>query len=373
MEYSNLCGLKVSKLGFGTMRFPCIDENDGNVDLVKTKEMIDYAIKHGVNYFDTAYMYHECKSEEIIGSMLKDYPRDSYYIADKYPGFMKKGVDPSIVFEEQLKRCGVDYFDFYLLHNFYEFTSDIYENDNPDVIGYLVKQKELGRIKHLGFSCHADVEFLEHILQKYHDVLEFCQIQLNYVDYTLQRANKKIELLNKYNIPIIVMEPVRGGKLANVDERIANLIDKIEPNGSKASVAFRFNLSLSGIAVILSGMSSFEQVKDNINTFSNIKTFTKEEINKLAEVGKQVYKGVPCTACRYCTKVCENQIDIPRLLALYNEHQFAPTSKNVINRIIILPEETYPTKCVSCGKCANVCPQKIEIPKYIDVLKELVK
>ena len=316
MQYSTACGEKISKLAFGTMRLPLKD--DGSIDQNQVNEMTDYAMAHGVNYFDTAYPYHDGRSEIAIGKALAKYPRESFRLVTKFPGhqFMKK-YDCDGIFHEQLAKCGVDYFDFYLFHNVYENSLATYKSGEYGIVDYFVKQKQLGKIRHLGFSTHARAENLEEILDFFGDRIEFCQIQLNYVDWTLQDAKKKIELLGSRGIPVMVMEPVRGGKLTDLGEENNARLKGLRPGESIASWAFRWLAEIPEVATVLSGMSSLEQMKDNIRTFTDGTPLSEEEWNMMLEIAETLKKGVPCTACRYCCGGCPMGLDIPMLLAAW--------------------------------------------------------
>lgn len=223
MIYKNFQDIKLSRLGMGAMRLPTIDGDDHHIDEKATKEMVAYAMKQGMNYYDTAWGYHGGQSEFLLGKILKDYPRDSFYLATKFPGYdlsnMSKVQD---IFEKQLEKCQVEYFDFYLFHNVCEMNIQAYLDKNYGIFNYLWEQKKRGRIKHLGFSAHGDLSTMKLFLEAYGDKMEFCQIQLNYLDYLFQDAKAKIELLNEYHIPVWVMEPLRGGRLANLQEDYAN-------------------------------------------------------------------------------------------------------------------------------------------------------
>ncbi len=373
MYYRNFKDKKISLLGFGAMRFPTVEKNgERAVDLVLTEKMIDTAVRHGVNYFDTAWPYHGGMSERILGGLLAKYPRESYYLADKYPGHqLMSEYKPAEIFEEQLKRCGVDYFDFYLLHNVCESSVATYLDPKWGIIDYFLEQKRLGKIRHLGFSTHASVEVLEAFLQKVGDKMEFCQIQLNYLDYTLQRAGEKCELLSRYGIPVWVMEPVRGGKLANLPEYAEAVLRKRRPYESAAAWGFRWLHNIPEVTVILSGMSSMEQVEDNLRTFSGGEPLNAEECDILLEIAEGMKQSVPCTSCRYCVDGCPAGLDIPALLGIYNELRFSPTV-NVGMRVEFLPEEKKASACIKCGKCMEICPQKIEIPKTLESLTEML-
>lgn len=365
MKYIEACGEKLSRLAFGTMRLPL--REGGSIDQDQVNAMTDYAMEHGVNYYDTAYPYHNGYSEIAIGKALAKYPRDSFKLVDKFPGhqFMKK-YDCEGIFEEQLAKCGVDYFDFYLLHNIYENSLETYKNEEYGIVDYLVKQKDLGRIKHLGFSTHARAENLEGILDFLGDKIEFCQIQLNYMDWTLQDAKSKIELLGSRGIPVMVMEPVRGGKLADLGEVNYAKLRSLRPDESIASWAFRWLMEIPEVATVLSGMSTLDQMKDNIRTFSEGEPLSGEEWQTMLEIADSLKKGVSCTACRYCCDGCPAELDIPMLLAGYNDLKFGG-GLTVSMQMDGTPEDKWPDKCIGCGACAAVCPQHIEIP---DVLKE---
>ena len=366
MIYSNFQDIKLSKLGFGTMRLPVKEDN--TIDQNQVEEMIDIAIKSGINYFDTAFPYHSGLSEISVGKALSKYPRDSYYLANKYPGHqIADEYKPEEIFEKQLKKCGVDYFDFYLLHNVYENDIDVYEDPKWGIIDYFVKQKELGRIKHLGFSSHAQADILEQFIEKHPNTFEFCQIQLNYVDWGLQNAKKKVEILNKHNLPIIVMEPVRGGKLANFDEETNKKLNDLRPNLSVASWAFNWLLNIEGIAVVLSGMSNIEQMQDNIKTFNDNNPLNEDEINLVYDIAKKLANTVPCTKCRYCCDGCPMGLDIPRLINIYNDLKVTK-SVNTIMALDSMDKDKWPSACLKCGACAQICPQSIQIP---DILEDL--
>ncbi len=375
MIYRDFQDIKLSQLGFGTMRMPVKNTETGELDQEQINEMVRIAAENGVNYFDTAYPYQGGLSELAIGEALKQLPRDSFYLATKFPGHQVcSNYDPSIVFEDQLDKCQVDYFDFYLLHNVYENSLSTYEDEKWGIIDYFVEQKKLGRIKHLGFSTHALVGFMEEFLEKYGDIMEFCQIQVNYLDWTLQDAKAKCQLLNKYNIPIFVMEPVRGGKLANLGDAENQRLKELRPEDSIASWAFRFLQDIEGVTMILSGMSNIDQMVDNCKTFKEEKALSEEERNTLLDFAEGMKKSVPCTACRYCTDGCPMGLDIPNLLALYNDVAFSPNF-NVGMIINALSEDKKPAACIACGACAAVCPQKIDIPEALSdfaaKLKEL--
>ena len=255
-EYKNT-GKQISILGLGCMRLPKLDPEKPDIDEPKAFEMVDYAYNHGINYFDTAWPYHGEMSEEFVGRALKKYPRDSFYLATKMPVWLvNTPEDSERIFAKQLEKLQTDYFDFYLLHNVYEKSMETYLDQKWGIIDYFKEQKRLGRIRHLGFSSHAKVEGLEKFLDICGEDMEFCQIQLNYLDWTLQDAKKKCELLTKRNIPIWVMEPVRGGKLAKLDESSEEKLKALRPEESVAAWGFRFLQNIPGVTMVLSGMSN---------------------------------------------------------------------------------------------------------------------
>ena len=370
MIYTEFHGLKLSQLGFGTMRLPL--REDKSIDEAQAAAMTAEAIAHGVNYFDTAWPYHSGKSETVIGSILKNYPRESFYLADKFPGHqIAPSYDVAAVFEKQLEKCGVDYFDFYLLHNVYESSIAVYEDERWGIIPYLLEQKRNGRIRHLGFSTHAGLPALESFLEKHGHEMEFCQIQLNYLDWTLQQAKEKCALLNRYQLPIWVMEPVRGGKLANLPDYAQAQLRQLRPGMSDASWALRFVQQLPGVTMILSGMSNLQQMQDNLATFDHPEPLTEREQALLLEIAEKLKSAVPCTACRYCCDGCPQGIDIPQMLRVLNEIRVAP-STTAIMATEALPEQQQPKSCLGCSACAAICPQKIDIPACMQELTERI-
>ncbi len=366
MIYNDFCGKQLSLLGFGTMRLPTLP--DGTVDAALTEAMVDAAIAGGVNYFDTAYPYMNGTSEIFVGKALKKYPRESFYLADKYPGHqIAESYNPAEIFEEQLAKCGVEYFDFYLLHNVYEKSAETYADARWGIVDYFIKQKKLGRIKHLGFSTHAGLDTLKWFIDKYGKHMEFCQIQLNYLDYTLQNAKEKYELLSDAGIPVWVMEPVRGGKLAVLPEEAQRRL----PEGEKApSLAFRWLQRFPNVKMILSGMSDMAQMLDNIASFSERHPLSDSESELLLDIAESLKSSVPCTACRYCTDGCPMGLDIPRLISVYNDMSFSPGLTPTM-QLEALPEEKRAAACIACGACVSLCPQNIDIPATLKRLDTL--
>lgn len=360
---------ELSLLGFGAMRLPV--KEDGSIDEEQVKEMTRYAIEHGVNYFDTAWPYHGGESEKVMGRVLSEYPRESYYLATKYPGhqILSDGYNPAEIFEEQLRKCGVEYFDFYLLHNVYEKSMDTYLDERWGIIDYFKEQKRLGRIKHLGFSTHAHTEGLEAFLKICGKDMEFCQIQLNYLDWTLQDAKAKVELLESYTIPVWVMEPVRGGKLVTLDEVSESKLKQSRPEESIVAWSFRFLQSISSVKMILSGMSTMKQMVENIATFEELKPLSSDEMDLILSVAETMKDSIPCTGCRYCVDGCPMGLNIPLLISVYNEMRVSPS----VNAAMIIEFEENskkPSACIGCGKCTKICPQNISIPEVLKDLNE---
>ena len=370
MIYREFLGKKLSLLGFGTMRLPV--DAQGNIDEAETEAMTAYALSHGINYIDTAHPYHRGKSELVMGRILSQYPRESFYLADKYPGHIHElEHDPAGIFEGQLRKCRVDYFDFYLLHNVYENSMDTYLDPKLGIIDYFREQKKLGRIKHLGFSSHGSVENLRQFLDICGDDMEFCQIQLNWLDWTLQQAKEKYELLTERGIPVIVMEPVRGGKLGQLSESAAAKLADIAPGRTAFDLSFRFLQSLPNVAVVLSGMSAMAHMEENVATFDKAEPLTEEETKALLDIAEEMKDCVPCTGCRYCCDGCPAGLDIPNLLTTYNDIKVIPHYVTAMH-VEMLPEEKKPSACIGCGKCSQICPQHIDVPEALaDLIKRM--
>lgn len=355
--------LTLSALGMGTMRLPVFGKDDARIDEDKASEMVSYAIKQGINYFDTAWGYHSGNSETVMGRILSQYPRDSFYLATKFPGYDLSNMGKvEEIFEKQLKKCQVEYFDFYLFHNVCEMNIDAYLDGKYGIFDYLMKQKENGRIRHLGFSIHGNMDVMRRFLDAYGEYMEFCQIQLNYIDWSFQDAKAKVDLLNERQIPIWVMEPLRGGKLADLPEPAAQRVKALRPDGGIPEMAFRFLQAVPGVTMVLSGMSDYEQLKDNIKTFETDSPLSAEEMEKLLAVADGMLNGVlACTACHYCVSHCPKGLDIPALLKLYNEHSFTGGGFIAPMALKAVPEEKHPSACIACRSCEAVCPQQLKI------------
>ncbi|MFR7989275.1 MAG: aldo/keto reductase [Anaerovoracaceae bacterium] len=368
MIYKDFQGIKLSALGMGAMRLPVIDQDDAKVDQETTEKMVDYAMAHGVNYYDTAWGYHGGHSEIAMGKALSRYPRENFYLADKFPGYDLSNMDKvEEIFEEQLKKCGVEYFDFYLFHNVCEMNIDEYLNESHGIFDYLMKQKENGRIRHLGFSAHGSYEVMERFLKKYGEHMEFCQIQLNYMDWSFQDAKAKMELLKEYHLPVWVMEPLRGGQLASLSEDAEKKLKSLRPQEKTPAWAFRFLQSLPEVVVTLSGMSNEKQMEENIETYQEEKPLNEEEMAALQAIADEIIgkHALPCTACHYCVSHCPQGLDIPQLLSLYNEHIVTGGGFIAPMAMMAIPEDKRPSACVGCRSCEAVCPQQIKISEAL--------
>ena len=371
MKKSKIASLnaEISLLGFGLMRLPILDGKMSNIDYPKAQDMIDRAYKAGVNYYDTAYLYHEGKSEVFAGETLSKYPRDSYYLASKMPSWEKftSEADLERIFNEQLERCKTSYFDFYLAHSL---GDDRMDNLKNYIYGFLCKKKKEGLIHRMGFSFHDHPDVLDEIVKNYQ--WDFGMIQLNYLDWEINNAKRLYETLAEHKIPILIMEPVKGGTLSNkLNDKVLGIIKKADPASSTASLALRFAASFSGVATILSGMTEPEHVEDNLRTFEDIKPLSDEE-QKILEEAAQIYRTsgiIPCTDCRYCIDVCPSGVNIPEVLVRYNHHLVNKILINFINQYRVIKKSEQAHNCTSCGLCIKHCPQGIDIPKY---LKEVV-
>ena len=376
MIYKDFNGEKLSALGLGMMRLPLKSGDDSDIDEAHTEKMIAYALEHGVNYFDTAWGYHNGCSELIAGKLLSKYPRGSYKLASKFPGYDLANM-PKVkeIFNKQLSKCRTEYFDFYLFHNLCEMNVDAYLDEKYGIYDYLIAQRDAGRIKHLGLSVHGSIDILKRFLDKYGKDMEFCQVQLNWLDWDFQDAKSKVELLGELGIPVWVMEPVRGGKLANLPEKYAQKLKSMRDDETAASFAFRFIQSIPQVGVTLSGMSNFEQLKANIQTFETSKPLNKIEWDALMAMAKEMTsaKSLPCTSCRYCTSHCPKGIDIPEIIKLYNEHVFSDGGFLAPMALGAIEEGKRPNVCVSCRSCEAVCPQQIKISEMMKDFVEKVK
>ena len=364
------------KLGFGLMRLPLLDENDGaSIDLELTKKMVDAFIENGFTYFDTAWMYCGFASENATKEVLvKRYPRDSYTLATKlHAGFIKTKEDRDAVFNKQLEKTGVEFFDYYLLHSVEDGAN--YEGYvKYDCFNWAMKKKEEGLIRHFGFSFHGTPELLDKILSE-HPEVEIVQIQMNYADWEnpLVQSGRLYEVLRKYNMPFLVMEPVKGGSLASASPDVEAEMKKIKPDASVASWALRFAASLPGVATVLSGMSNEEQMNDNLKTFTNFEPLSEEERKVIEKAQDELKKNptVPCTSCRYCCDGCPQQISIPDVfralntIRLYGEKDRAQSYYEKLTQT-----SGKAGDCIQCGQCESVCPQHLSIISLLEEASE---
>ena len=376
MIYRDFKGIKLSALGMGCMRFPVCDGDNSKIDIDATRSMVAYAFENGVNYFDTAWGYHDGASESVIGEILKDYPRDSFYLASKFPGYDLANIDKvEEIFEAQLKKCQVDYFDFYLIHNVCELNIDAYLDPKHGILDYLLKQKENSRIRHLGFSTHGTIRTMTRFLDAYGRYMEFCQLQVNWLDWKMQNAKGKIELVKKYGLPVWVMEPVRGGKLASLSPEHEVKLKTTRPEATAAEWAFRFLQTIPEVTVTLSGMSNMAQLKENIATYETEKPLNADETELLFDIQKALTSKctLPCTACRYCTTHCPVGLDIPHLIEIYNEDVFSGGGFMAPMAIGALDDSKKPSACIGCRACEAVCPQNIKISEMMSDFVERLK
>ena len=357
-EFKKL-GIETKLLGFGCMRFPTIN---GEIDEAKAEEMIDTAYKAGVNYFDTAYVYHNGKSESFVGKVLAKYPRDTYYIATKLPVWnLKEKEDVKKVIDEQFARLDKEVIDFYLLHSMQKKAWD--KAVEFEALKVIEEYRKAGKIKYVGFSFHDSYEVFEEIINSYD--WDFCQIQYNYVDTEIQAGLKGYKLTEEKGIPLVIMEPIKGGSLASLPKEVSEPFRQIHPEWSDASWALRFVASHENVKVILSGMSTLEQVKDNLATFENLEDLTSCELETINNVAKALKARTKngCTGCRYCMP-CPAGVDIPNNFSAWNIY-YKYESENAASWAVrqVKATEGYATKCVGCGKCEAVCPQHLSIRK----------
>ena len=363
---------RMSKLGFGLMRLP---EKEGKIQMDQVCRMVDEYMKAGLNYFDTAYVYHSGRSEGAAKeALVKRYPREDFMLATKLPGWeLKTKEDRDRIFNIQLERAGVDYFDFYLLHSIED--GNIAKYESLDCFKWLQEKKAEGKVKHGGFSFHGSPALLERVLDE-HPETEFVQIQLNYADWNnpVVCSGKLYEILKKRNIPMIIMEPVKGGTLASLTPELEKKYKDLRPDSSIASWAFRYVASLPGVMTVLSGMSSEEQMKDNLETFKNFEPLTDREREVVDEVTAIMLniEQIGCTACRYCTDGCPKKISIPDVfkaintMKLYNE-DFRPRA--FYNGLLNVGNGRA-ADCIGCGQCESVCPQHLPIIKLLKEASE---
>ncbi|MDO4976411.1 MAG: aldo/keto reductase [Eubacteriales bacterium] len=360
-------------LGFGCMRMPLLDrKNQASFDYTQIEAMFDAFIEQGFTYFDTAYTYHAFQSEcAVKKALVERYPRDTYELATKlYLSKFKTKEEMEALFNEQLEKCGVEFFDYYLLHNM---GQRVYKKCvDTDAFHFIKEKKEAGKAKNVGMSFHDSPELLEEILEKYADCLDFVQLQVNYVD--MDQANvqsrKCLAVAQKYNLPVVVMEPCKGGTLVNVPEEAKKLMEEFNPDTSIASWALRFAASQPGVVRVLSGMGDMNQVMDNCSTFTDFQPINEEEQKVIDQVIEIINSktAVPCTACEYCTAGCPKNIAIPQYFAAYNS--IMRTSKGFSSQLVyynntVLNNHGRASECIECGKCEQACPQHLPIRQYL--------
>ena len=369
----------MKKLGFGCMRLPLTNPDDpSTVDHEKFCEMVDEFLNRGFTYFDTAYMYHNGKSEIAVReALVKRHPRDSFLLADKLPLFVIKNEgDKERIFDEQFEKCGVDYFDYYLLHNVN--SSSIETANKFDCFEFIKQKKAEGKLRHIGFSYHDNAENLDKILTE-HPEMEFVQIQLNYLDYETAyiQSRKCYEVIKKHGKKAWIMEPVKGGMLANPIEEVKNMLNSHLPNATPSSWAIRFAASHNEVAMVLSGMSNMEQLCDNTDNMSAFVPLTDEEKQILAKAADIINAktAVPCTACAYCVEGCPMNIAIPEYFSIYNSaKQRGERSQNhVIYYRNYSKNRGKASDCIGCKNCESACPQHIEISKFLKDVADLME
>lgn len=380
---------EVSKLGFGCMRLP-LQADGKTIDAAKSIAMLKHAYENGVNYFDTAWGYLDGQSEPFMGKVLKNFPRDTFYLASKMPSWHVQNLaEAKNLFARQLERCQVEWFDYYLLHSLTskEEFDRIYTNEK--VLEFLQQQKSEGRIRRFGYSFHGSLPFMKHLLDSY--PWDFVQIQLNYLDWDIQQASVLYELARARNLPVIIMEPVRGGALATLNDRAAAILRQADPSRSLASWAIQYAAALPGVLTVLSGMSTMEQVLDNLATVKNLQPVTDEDKAILQQVVEAYLEAspIPCTACGYCLP-CPFEVDIPGNFQLYNKaagkqlltnkqetaqkeaEAETTTKREELQKIWEkLPEENFAGQCRSCNACVPKCPQQIAIPERMQQIAAL--
>lgn len=352
--------LTLPLLGFGCMRLPTVSSGGPDIDHATARKMIEEAMRAGCNYFDTAYMYHRGLSEKCLGELLQDYPRDSYYLTDKMPvWYASDEAGMERIFREQLSRCRTTYFDFYLVHSL---GKDNWEKAQQlKAYDFLLKKKKEGKIRKLGFSFHDAPELLKEIVKAH--PWDFVQLQINYLDWELYRSREQYEIATEAGLPVIVMEPLRGGTLATLSPDAEAILKKAEPDLSTASWAFRYLAGLPNVICILSGMTRPEHVTDNIRTFAPIRPLSENE-RKVLNDALAVYRkhlAVPCTSCKYCMP-CPFGVEIPKIFGLYNQYKISGNRWGFSNIYKTIPASSRASACVGCGKCAEQCPQHIDIP-----------
>ena len=368
--------LSLPRLGFGSRRLPL--NEDGTINSSVVEAMVDYAMEKGLNYFNTGYNYHRMKSEGVISKALSKYPRESYFLADSYPGYQSDdGRNPKDIFEEQLEKCGAGYFDFYRLQNVYGKYFEAYSDLNLGIVDYFVKQKEKGRIRHLGFSTYGSPNIISKFLNQFGSVMEFAQIGMNYIDWTLRHVNRKYELLTARNIPIFVIEPMHGGRLTHLPAEDEAVLSFCVPNRTPREISYRWLESFPNVKMIISTMSSFNQLQQDVSLFEKFEKkdrLSHAEIKSVEKFAEHLIKGISCDDCGVCTENCPYSLDIPSIIHLYNDIRFSSLNKAVASAIML--HDRFPGKnlhrCLGCGVCNLLCSRKTDIPKVIFEVREML-
>jgi Predicted oxidoreductases of the aldo/keto reductase family len=361
----------ISLLGFGMMRLPKIEADKPDIEEQHALDMIDHAYQNGVTYYDTAWPYHSGLSEPFAARALSRYPRESFQLATKLPTWLiESEADVDKYFELQLERCGVEYFDFYLIH---ALSSDNwFRVGKHNIYEKLLKRKEQGQIRNIGFSFHDDVPMLREIASAH--PWDFAQIQLNYLDWEFQDAKTQYSILAGKGIPVVIMEPVRGGSLVSLCPEGLSILKEADVTASPASWAMRFAASLPGVLTVLSGMSHLDHVVDNVNTFRDFKPLSEDEL-RIVDRAVTAYRqagAVPCTGCRYCME-CPAGVDIPLVFGLYNDYKVSGSVGNLLNNFELMGEAKQAKACIACGACLPKCPQSIDIPAELAKVQQVVE
>lgn len=356
-------------MGMGCMRLPSAPEGSRVIDPIPARGVLQYAYESGINYFDTAYTYHHEKSESFVGSTLCQYPRETYYLATKMPSWLlsdRQAVES--MFFEQLKNCQTEYFDFYLAHNMG--ASKIPALESLGIYDFLRRQKELGRIRHLGFSFHDSPAVLQEIVDRYD--WDFAQIQLNYLDWELQNAKRQYQILDQAGLQTIVMEPLRGGALVRLCPEAAEILQQANPYITPTDWGLRFAASFPNVLTVLSGMSSREQVFENVRTIAAFRPFSPSELETLRQALAAYRRSgaIPCTACQYCMD-CPSGVDISRLIGIYSQYLENHNGNQFLAHCHNLGKKSQPECCIACGACLEKCPQRLPIPDYMAQMAEL--
>ena len=366
--------ISLPRLGFGSRRLPL--NEDGTINVPMVQVMVDYAMEKGVNYFNTGYTYHKMQAESVIAEALSKYPRESYFLADSYPGYNgQEERKPELIFEEQIAKKGIGYIDFYRLQNVYGQYFDAYSDENLGIVKYFIEQRNKGRIKHLGFSAHGSPAVVKKFIEKFGSEMEFAQIEMNYVGWTLREAEKKYEFLSLKNIPIFVIEPMHGGRLAHLSPEDESVLKFCIPDRSPEEISFRWIESFPNVKVIISSMSSFNQAQKEVALFEKQDSLSSEEIKNIEKFAAHLLKGITCNECGFCVENCPYSLDIPSIVHLYSDIKFCSLNKAVSAAIML--HDRFPGKnlhrCLGCGVCSMVCSRKTDIPQIISEVKEMLE